>query len=139
MSSRKSNMHNVLEKNILIHLIKAKEMVVLQFTLGNWNQALKYSQTLFYTFVFLECVCFVMDFPVAQLQCRRPGFDPWVGKIPWRREWLPTLVFLPGEFHGQRSLAGYSPWGCKSRTRLSDSNSTLLLQFVLCFSFICCL
>ena len=34
----------------------------------------------------------------------RPGFDPWVGKIPWRREWLPTPVFLPREFHGQRSL-----------------------------------
>ena len=47
------------------------------------------------------------------LQCRRPGFDPWVGKIPWRREWLPTPVFLLGEVHGQRSLAGYSPWGCK--------------------------
>ena len=35
--------------------------------------------------------------------------SPWVGKIPWRREWLPTPVFLPEEFHGQRSLAGYSP------------------------------
>jgi len=35
------------------------------------------------------------------LQCRRPGFDPWVGKIPWRRERLPTPVFWPGEFHGQ--------------------------------------
>ena len=43
----------------------------------------------------------------------RPGFDPWVRKIPWRREWQPTPVFLPGEFHGQGSLAGYSPWGCK--------------------------
>ena len=38
-------------------------------------------------------------------------FDPWVGKIAWRRDRLPTPVFLPGEFHGQRSLAGYSPWG----------------------------
>ena len=47
------------------------------------------------------------------LQCRRPGFSPWVGKIPWRREWLPTPVFLPGEFHGQRNLVGYSPWGRK--------------------------
>ena len=44
---------------------------------------------------------------------KRPGFSPWVGKIPWTRERLPTLVFLPGEFHGQRSLAGYSPWGHK--------------------------
>ena len=41
------------------------------------------------------------------LQCRRPGFNPWIGKIPWRREWLPTSLFLPGESHGQRSLAGY--------------------------------
>ena len=39
---------------------------------------------------------------------RRPRFDPWVGKIPWRREWQPTPVFLPGEFHGERSLAGCS-------------------------------
>ena len=37
----------------------------------------------------------------------------WIGKIPWRREWLPTPVFWPGEFYGQRSLAGYSPWGHK--------------------------
>ena len=44
------------------------------------------------------------------LQCGRPGFDPWVGNNLWRREWLPTSVFLPGGFHGQRSLAGYSPW-----------------------------
>ena len=42
-------------------------------------------------------------------QCRRRGFDPWVGKIPWRREWLPTPVFLPGELQGQRSLVDYNP------------------------------
>ena len=47
------------------------------------------------------------------LQCGRPGFDPWVGKIPWRRTWQPTPVFLPGESHGQRSLARYGPWGSK--------------------------
>ena len=52
-------------------------------------------------------------------QCRRHRFDPWEGKIPWRRAWKPTPVFLPGKPHGQRSLAGYSPWGCKeSRTWL---------------------
>ena len=39
-----------------------------------------------------------------------PWFDPYVGKIPWRREWQPTPVFLPGESHGQRSLVGYSAW-----------------------------
>ena len=39
------------------------------------------------------------------------GFDPWVGKIPWRRAWQPTPVALPGEYHGQKSLVGYSPRG----------------------------
>ena len=47
------------------------------------------------------------------LQCRRPGFDPWVGKIPWRRKWQPTPVLLPREFHVQRRLVDCSPWGCK--------------------------
>ena len=49
-------------------------------------------------------------------QCRRHkklGFNPWVWKIPWKREWLPTPVFLPGGYHGQRSLMGYSPLGHK--------------------------
>ena len=45
-----------------------------------------------------------------KLKCRRPGFNPWVGKIPWKREWQPTPVFFPEDFHGQRSLAGYSSW-----------------------------
>ena len=44
-------------------------------------------------------------------QCGRPRFDSWVRMIPWRRAWQPTPVFLPGESHGQRSLAGCSPWG----------------------------
>ena len=50
------------------------------------------------------------------LQCkrfRRPEFDPWVGKTPWRKKWQPTPVFLLRKSHGQRSLVGYSPWGCK--------------------------
>ena len=46
-------------------------------------------------------------------QCRRCRCDPWVRKIPWRRKWQPTLVFLPGKFQGQRSLVGCSPWGRK--------------------------
>ena len=47
------------------------------------------------------------------LQCRRPGFDLWVRKTPWRQKWLPTPVFLPGKSHGQRSLVGCSLWGRK--------------------------
>ena len=42
-------------------------------------------------------------------RCRRHGFNPWVRKIPWRRAWQPTPLFLPGESHGHRSLVGYSP------------------------------
>ena len=47
------------------------------------------------------------------VQCRRPGFNPWVWKIPWRRKGQPAPVFLPGKSHTQSSLAGYSSWGCK--------------------------
>ena len=61
-------------------------------------------------------------------QCRRHkrhGFDSWVGKIRWSRAQQPTSVFLPGESHGQRSLAGYSPWDRKesdtSEATLEDS------------------
>ena len=49
----------------------------------------------------------VNNLPVMQ----ETGFSPWVGKIPWRGEWLPSSVFLPGEFHGQRSLVGYKVHG----------------------------
>ena len=56
----------------------------------------------------------ILDFPEGKvricLQQGRPRFNPWVGKIPWRRKWQSTLVILPGEFCGQRSLTGYSPW-----------------------------
>ena len=47
------------------------------------------------------------------LQCGRPGFNPWVGKISWRRKWQSTPVFLLGKSHGWKSLVGYSPWGHK--------------------------
>ena len=56
------------------------------------------------------------------LQCGRPGFDPWVGKILWRREGLPTPVFWPGESHGWRSLAGYGPCSHRAGPQLSDSH-----------------
>ena len=61
-------------------------------------------------------------------QCRRHKrwrFDPQVGEIPWRRKWQPTPVFLPGKFHGQRSLGGYSPWGCRVRHNWSNLAHTV--------------
>ena len=57
------------------------------------------------------------------LQCGRPRFDSWVGKIPRRRKWQPTPALLPGKSHGQRSLIGYSPWGHK------ESGTTERLHF----------
>ena len=71
-------------------------------------------------------------------QCRRHkrhGFNPWVGKIPWSRKWQPTSVFLPGEFHGQRSLAGYSPWGHKE-SDMTEHTSTQSRTNVAWFHFI---
>ena len=62
-----------------------------------------------------ESACSAGD--LGSIQCRISGFDPWVWKTPWRREWLPNAIFLPGEFHGQRSQEGYSPWNCKESGR----------------------
>jgi len=64
------------------------------------------------------------DSKESACQCRRPGFDPWVRKIPWRRDWLSMPVFFSGEFRGQRSLAGYSPRGRKE----SDKTERLTLS-----------
>ena len=96
-------------------------------------------QTLIFTF---KMICILLLYLVQKLKprwlkgkefscqcrrCRRPGFDPWVEKIPWRRKWLPIPVFLPGKSHGERSLVG--PWGWqKSLTRLSDFSFGLFWQ-----------
>ena len=63
-------------------------------------------------------------------EIKRRVFDPWVGKIPWRRKWPPTAGFLPGESHGQRSLEGYCPRGFKEsdtteRLRTAERHSRL--------------
>ena len=70
----------------------------------------------------------MLSFPVAQLVRNLPTvqetqFDPWAGKIPLRRTWQPTPVFLPGEFNGQRRLVGYGPWSRKE----SDTTGQLSL------------
>ena len=62
----------------------------------------------------------------------RPGFNPWVWKIPWKRERLPTPLFLRGEFHGQRSLTGYRPWGCKE-SDMTERISKARIQSYSCF------
>ena len=61
-------------------------------------------------------------------QCGRPEFDPWVEKIPWRRRWQPTPVFLPGKSHGLRSLAGCSPWGCQESHTTDHEHTQQILK-----------
>ena len=72
----------------------------------------------------------VVKNPPTNARRRRHGFDPWVGKIPWRRKWQPTPVFLAGKFHGQRSLVGYSPWGHRVRHDLETNNSMTWLSVI---------
>ena len=66
-------------------------------------------------------------------QCRRAGFGSWVGKIPWRRKWQPTPVFLPGKFHGQRSLVGCSPCG---RRRVEHNLVIIQQPYIIMFDYI---
>ena len=68
------------------------------------------------------CFYFMLEYSRYYERC---GFHPWVKKTPWRRKQQPTPIFLPGKFHGQRSLVGYSPWGCKE----SDTTEQLSTQF----------
>ena len=70
--------------------------------------------------------------PTCQRRKReRLGFDPWVGKIPWRRAWQPTPVFLPGKSPGQRSLAGYSLWGHRNVRKNLRSKQQCKIYFVI--------
>ena len=68
------------------------------------------------------------------LQCRRPRFDPWVGKIPWRRKWQPTPVFLPGKSYGKRS-----PWGRKESDSIERLTHTHCRINNVCFLVCVCL
>ena len=73
-----------------------------------WELTIRWQIQLLYRF---PRWCRVKNLPANAGDCKRRGFDPWVGNISWSRKWQPTLVLLPGKFHGQRWLVGYSPWG----------------------------
>ena len=77
--------------------------------------------------IFLWWTQLVKNLPAS----RRPGFDPWVRKISWRKKWQPTPVFLLGKSHGQRTLEGYSPWGRKK----SDTTEHARMHFELPIQF----
>ena len=111
---------------------KKKKKIIISYCCQKnkkWPSAESYmsSRTISLTSVIIflvTCIIDWMGYPGASAvknlacRCRRHGFDPWVGRISWRRIWQPTPVFLPGKSHGQRSLVGYSPWGC------TESNMT---------------
>ena len=98
-------------------------------TLGAWSLSLLDHQGICTPGYFWSCTRNCIGVPwwlrgwSICLECGRPGFDPWVGKIPWRRKWQPTPVLLPGESHGGRSLVCCSPWGHK------ESDMTERLHF----------
>ena len=117
-----------------IHFLKLelmKDRVIEWFFIEKEND----SWVRFYLYLFLNfrlIMWFLRASLMAQwerisiFQCRRHGFDPWVGKIPWRRKWQFISEFLPGmewnsclSSHGQRSLVGYNLWDAKSWTQLS--------------------
>ena len=62
----------------------------------------------------------------SSCQCKRHGLEPWARKSPWRRKWQPTPVFLSRKSHGQKSLEGYSPCGCKESDRAEHASMVLL-------------
>ncbi|CAN0253687.1 unnamed protein product [Rangifer tarandus platyrhynchus] len=72
----------------------------------------------------------VKNLPSITRRRKRFGFNPWLEKIPWSRKWQPTLVFLPGKSHGQRSFVGYSSWGCKE-SDTTDHACTALISVII--------
>ena len=120
-------------------MMKEKNFVNLEFyiernIIQEWSQnkdifqAKKFQENLLYIYPFLGFPG-GSDGKEIHLQCRRPGFDPWVGKIPWRRAWQPTPVFLLGESSwkeapGKKHLVGYSPSRHRVRHDWATKHST---------------
>ena len=95
-----------MEGEVVIQLLSQGTPIKLQI----WNDHGQVSPGSFMKFTIRASL--VAQMIICQ-QCRRHRFNPWVGKIPWRKKWLPTPVFLPGKFHRQQSLAAYSLWDHK--------------------------
>ena len=128
LTQERKDMHFRNFESLLLGSITALSLWLLEnhwSATGQW--AYNYVCTLLKVFAFpLQLLASLVAQMVNYLPImQRPGFDPWVGKIPWRKEWQPTPVFLPGESHGQRNLASYSPWGHKE----SDMTEWLTLSF----------
>ena len=101
-SSRKKD-HSTLTAKVTVE--KSESSHLISMSCHNWLWSRKY--LVFWKYCSTKNWFLRWHSEKSIYQCRRCRFDPWVGKIPWRRKWLPTPVFLPGKFHGQRSLE----WG----------------------------
>ena len=123
---------------------------ILQWEFNEAQVYWKSTPLLSWTWLVLTSFCHViwlhyLGFPTcfsdkeSTCQCRRHEFSLWVSKIPHRRIWQPTLVFLLGKSHGQRSLVGYSPWGCKESdtTDWLNNNAYVILLKVVSAPFPC--
>ena len=93
---------DLLSENLHFNMIRGGSACTLQFNM-HWSRAMDGAPQ----------VGLVVKTRLPMQETYEIQFDPWVRKVPWRRAWQPTPVFLPGESHGERSLEGYSPWGRK--------------------------
>ena len=97
--------------------------------------------TIFFFFFFASLVAqLVKNSPANAEDVKDMGLiDPWVRKIPWKRKWQPTPVFLHGEYHGQKSLVGYSSWGCKELDTIEHAHACIHTRAHTQWFFIICL
>ena len=153
MANHSVNVSNYNKKKSKLVMEALPILVSLYFLISNhspcptWQCILKTNKTNWsssYTIWASQVALVIKNPPANAGDFKRWGFSPWVGKIPWWREWQPTLVFLSEKSHGQRSLVGYSSWVAESWTWLkwlsshSSSSSCWLLAPGRSLSFISC-
>ena len=119
---------NMLSRFVTAFLPRSKCLLIswLQSPSHVWSP--KNSHQIKHSTQLLDCDNF-LSWHLHHYVWKRPGSDPWIRKIPWRRDWLPTSIFLPGKSHRQRSPAGYSPWGLKELDTTEWLTLSLLLNF----------
>ena len=120
--------HNFLEVFLPVHIHPSQVHIVPILLSSEVSSVFLHSEHL--------KLCYVINFPsgsdgkVSCFQCRRPGFNPWVRKILWRKKWQPTPVLFPGKSQGQRSMVGYRPRGRKEL----DTTERLHFTYVIIYS-----
>ena len=131
----KYEQYTLLIFSLICVFLKYENLCVVSFGIYKSNHTASF---MLYTTMYFDCqFTFYWGFPGGAYGkepacwCRRHkrcGFHLWVGKIPWRKKGLPTPVFSPGKFLGQRSPAGYSPWGCREVDTIAHTSRYILLQ-----------